>query len=188
MQLQIHSLTFFHKNKSLLSATSILSLSPMAHSTIASLDKITCTNYVDFGKYKDRFGQSFWSENDSNYLDVKLKVFKEDANKEVRVVQNLTMGETDFNQFMRLRYQLVNAAKNFAREEKMTPVLIRTMSKDMDEQFKLAHKVVDVVDRANRKICVFLLQYNVEKPESFYAKSYYLQGRLRMRRFNKLFM
>ena len=40
----------------------------------------------------------------------------------------------------------------------------------MDEQLKLAHKVVDVVDRANKKICVTLLQYNVDKPESSYAQ------------------
>ena len=40
------------------------------------------------------------------------------------------------------------------------------MSKDMDEQLRLAHKVVDVVDRANRKTCVTLLRYIVEKPES----------------------
>ena len=44
------------------------------------------------------------------------------------------------------------------------------MSKDMDEQLKLAHKVVDVVDGANRKICVTLLRYSVDKPESSYAK------------------
>ena len=43
----------------------------------------------------------------------------------------------------------------------------------MDEQLKLARKVVDVVDRANRKICVTLLRYNVDKPESSYA-----QGRI----------
>ena len=58
------------------------------------------------------------------------------------------MREADFNQFMRLRNQLVLAAKNFAREEKLTPMLKRTMSKDIDQQIKLAHKVVDVVDRA----------------------------------------
>ena len=52
----------------------------------------------------------------------------------------------------------------------MTPVLIPTMSKDMDEQLKLAHKVVDVVDRANKKICVTLLRYNVDKLESSYAQ------------------
>ena len=54
---QKHSLTFFHKNKSLLAATSILSRSPMAYNTTASLDKLTRTNYVDFGKCQDRFGR-----------------------------------------------------------------------------------------------------------------------------------
>ena len=44
------------------------------------------------------------------------------------------------------------------------------MSRDMDEQLKLAHKVVDVVDRTNRKVCVTLLRYNVAKPESSYAQ------------------
>ena len=44
------------------------------------------------------------------------------------------------------------------------------MSKDMDEQLKLNHKVVDVVDRANRKICVNLLWYNVDKTVSSYAQ------------------
>ena len=40
----------------------------------------------------------------------------------------------------------------------------------MDEQLKLAHKVVNVVDRINRKNCVTLLRDNVDKPESSYAK------------------
>ena len=44
------------------------------------------------------------------------------------------------------------------------------MSKDIDEQLKLAHKVVDLVDRSNRRICVTLLRYNVDKPESSYAQ------------------
>ena len=142
----------------------------MAYNTTASLDKLTCTDYVDFGKCQDRFGRFSWSKNDSNYLDVKLKVFRKDDKKEFRLAQNLTMGETDFNQFMRLRNQLVNAAENFAREENLTPVLIPRMSRDMDEQLKLAHKVFDVVDRTNKKICVTLLRYNVDKPESSYAQ------------------
>ena len=128
------------------------------------------TNYVDFGKCQDRFGHFSWTKNDSNYLDVKLKVFRKDDKKEFRLVQNLTMGMADFNQFMRLRYQLGNAAENFAREENLTPWLIPTMSKDMDQQLKLAHKVVDVVNRANRKFCVTLPLYNVDKPESSYAQ------------------
>ena len=44
LQLQNPALMFNHKNKSLLSATSILSLPPMAYNTTASLDKLTCTN------------------------------------------------------------------------------------------------------------------------------------------------
>ena len=40
----------------------------------------------------------------------------------------------------------------------------------MDKQLKLAHKVVDVEDRANRRTFVTLLLYNVEKPESSYAQ------------------
>ena len=125
---------------------------------------------MDFCKCQDRFGRFFWSKNDSNYLDVKLKLFKKDDNKEFRLVQNRTMGEADYNQLMRLRNQLINAAEIFAREENSTPVLVPTMSKDMDEQLKLAHKVVDVVDRASRKICVTLLRYNVDEPESSYAR------------------
>ena len=44
------------------------------------------------------------------------------------------------------------------------------MSKDMDEQLKLALKVIDVVDRASRKFCVTLLRYNVDKLESFFSQ------------------
>ena len=142
----------------------------MAYNTTASLDKLTCTDYVDFGKCQDRFGRFSWSKNDSNYLDEKLKLFRKDDGKEFRLVQNLTMGEADFNQFMRLGNQLVNAAENFAIEENLNPVLIPTRSRDIHEPLKLAHKVVDVVDRAHRKICVTLLRYNVDKPESSNAQ------------------
>ena len=104
----------FLKNKSLLSATSILPRQPMAYNTIETLDKLTCEDYVDFGKSQDRFGRISWSKNDSNYLDIKLKVFKrEDTNTEFQLRQNLSMGEADFNQFVRQRNQLVVAADNF---------------------------------------------------------------------------
>ena len=74
----------------------------------------------------------FRVKNDSNYLDEKLKVFKKDDNKEFRLVQNLTMGEAAFNQFMRLRYQPVPEAENFDGEKNLSPVLIPTKSKDLD--------------------------------------------------------
>ena len=40
----------------------------------------------------------------------------------------------------------------------------------MNEQLKIADKVVDVVDRANRMICVTLLLYSVFKPKSCFAQ------------------
>ena len=80
------------------------------------------------------------------------------------------MGEADFNQFMRLRNQLVISAENFTREENFSPVLLPTLSKDMNEQLKLAQEVVDVLDRANRKLCMILLRYSMDKPEISYAQ------------------
>ena len=43
-------------------------------------------------------------------------------------------------------------------------------SKDVDEQLNQAHRVVDFVNRASRTICVTLLRYNVNNPESSYAQ------------------
>ena len=166
----IFQLSFSQINP-LLSDKSILSRSPMAYNTTASLDKQTCTDYVDFGKCQDRFGRFSWTKNDSNYLDIKLKVFKrEDKNAEFRLRQNLSMGEADFNQFIRQRNQLVVAADNFLREQNLLPVLQSTLCKDMEEQLKLVHKVIDVVDRPNRKICVTLLRYKADNPETSYAQ------------------
>ena len=95
---------------------------------------------------------------------------REDKNAEIRLRQNHSMGEADFNQFIRQRNQLVVAADNFLREQSLSPVLQSTLSKDMEEQLKLGHKVIDVVDGPNRRICVTLLRYNVDNPEIFYAQ------------------
>ena len=67
------------------------------------------------------------------------------------------MGEADFNQFICQRNQLVVAADNFLREQNSLPVLQSTLSKDIEEHLKLVHKVIDVVDCPNRRICVTLL-------------------------------
>ena len=67
------------------------------------------------------------------------------------------MREADFNQIIRQRNQLVVAADNLLTEQYLSLVLQTTLSKDMKEQLKLVHKVIDVVDRPNRKICVTLL-------------------------------
>ena len=57
----------------------------------------------------------------------------------------------------------------------------------MDEQLELAHKVVNIVDRANRKICVTLLRYSVYKPESSYAHSRKLSRKKENEKFTKVF-
>ena len=143
----------------------------MAYKTTETLDKLTCTDYVDFGKSQDRFGRFSWSKNDSNYLEIKLKVFKREyKNAEFQLRQNLSMGEADFKQFIRQRNQLVVAADHFLKEQNLSPVLQSTLSKDTEEQLKLVHKVIGVVDRSNGRICVTLLRYKVDNPDTSYAQ------------------
>ena len=48
----------------------------MAYNTTATLDKLACNDYVDFGKCQEGFGRFSLTKTDSNYLDIKLKVFK----------------------------------------------------------------------------------------------------------------
>ena len=95
---------------------------------------------------------------------------REDKNAEFRLRQNLSMGEADFNQSIRQRNQLVVAADNFLREQNLSPVLQSTLSKEMEEQLKLVHKLIDVVVCPNRRICVTLLRYKVDNPETSYAQ------------------
>ena len=93
---------------------------------------------------------------------MKPKVFKKDETKEVRLAQNLTMGEPEFNHSIRLRNQLVFAVRDFSKEEKRPTVQVKLLAKEIDVQLKLAHKVVEVVGRPQTKICVTLLRYNVK--------------------------
>ena len=76
------------------------------------------------------------------------------------------MGEADFSQFIRLRNQLVVAVRDFNQEEKLPPMQMKLLAEDMEEQLKLTHKVVEVVGWPHRKVCVTMLRYNVEKPET----------------------
>ena len=80
------------------------------------------------------------------------------------------MGEADFNQFIWQRNQLVVAADNFLREQILSPVLQSTLSKDIEEQLKLIHKFNNVVDCPNRRICVTLLRYKADNPETSFAQ------------------
>ena len=131
-----------------------------------------------FWKSLDRFGQLSRTKNDSNCLDIKLKVFKrEDKNAEFRLRWNFNMGENDFNQFIWQTNQLVVEANLFFREQKLPPFLQPALSKDMEEQLKLVHNVIDIVDCPKRRVCVTLLRYKVDKPETSYAQIW-LSGRM----------
>ena len=101
--------------------------------TTASPDKLTCTDFTDFGQCAQTDLVVFfsWSKIISNYLDVKFEEFKKDDNREFGLVQNVTIGVAVFNQFMGLRNRLVIAAEKFCREENSSPMLIPLMSKDM---------------------------------------------------------
>ena len=65
--------------------------------------------------------------------------------------------EADFNHSIRLRNQLVVAFRDFSKEEKLPHVQVKLPAKDMGEQLKLTHKVVKILDRPHRKICVTML-------------------------------
>ena len=78
------------------------------------------------------------------------------------------MGHENSNLFVRFSNALVFSGENIGREENLSPGLIPTISNDMHEQLKLAHQVAEVADRANKKICVTLPRYNVDKTKSSY--------------------
>ena len=80
------------------------------------------------------------------------------------------MGEADLNQFTRPRTQLVVAVRDFSKEENLPTVQVKLLAKDMEEQLKFTHKVVDIVDRPHRKFRITMLRYNVEKPETSYVQ------------------
>ena len=80
------------------------------------------------------------------------------------------MGEADFNQLMQLRNQLVVAAENFGEGENLPAAPVPIMCTDMNEQHKLPDKLVNVVDRASRKIFLTPLRYSVDRPMSSFAQ------------------
>ena len=98
------------------------------------------------------------------------------------------MGEADFNQFIRGRNQLVVAADNFLREQNSSPVLHFTMSTDMEGQLKLVHKVFDVFDCPNGRICVTLLRYKVDNSETSYAQVRLFGRKRKKKKVSKLSM
>ena len=89
-----------------------------------------------------------WPKSEANFLNVKIKLSR-DIITDFGLVLNFTLGDADCNHFMRLQSELVVTAKNFNRQETLSPTQIPTMLKDVYEKLNLAHKVVDVVGRWN---------------------------------------
>ena len=112
---------------------------------------------------------SILSRSDSNYLVVKLKCFQKDGNREFRLVQKIATGESEFNLFVRLRKQLALAAQNFGRDQTFSNIPITTLSKVLEEQSKLVHKVIDVVDHPNRNKLRTFLRYKMFNPRKLHA-------------------
>ena len=96
------------------------------------------------------------------------------------------MGEANFNQIIRLRNQLVVAVRGFSKEENLPLVQVKLLAKEMEEQLKLTHKFVEVVDRQHRKPCVTVLRYNVEKPENSYVQVRLFARRKDEEKFNQI--
>ena len=56
----------------------------------------------------------------------------------------------------------------------------------MEEQLKFTHKLVEVVDRSHKKICLTMLRYNVEKPETSYVQVRLFGRRKDEEKFNQI--
>ena len=68
-------------------------------------------------------------------------------------------------------------SRQLSQRTKFVPVLRSTLSKDMEEQPRLVHKVIVVVDRSIGRIYVTLLRYKVDKPETFYVQVRLFRGK-----------
>ena len=66
------------------------------------MEKFTGIDYVDLGERQNRYEIFSRPKSDSNYLDIKLKVFKKSDNKQYPLVQKLTKEESNSYQFKRL--------------------------------------------------------------------------------------
>ena len=178
----------FSERKSFFPATNGLPPQPesLAHNTTTSMDKLSFTISVDFGKHQNFSGQFSRCKKSSNYLDAKLKFFKKNDNQIFCLVQIFTMG---------VRFQPIHAIEepggHCSRRlwwwSNSVPYTDTNNVEDVVEQLKLSHSLIDVVDCPNRKICVTLLPYIVDKTESCsYAQFQFFAGKKEEEELQKL--
>ena len=65
---------------------------------------------------------------------------------------------------------MIVAADNLTKEENLPYINVVGLSRDPDGQLKHAHKVIEVADRAKRKVCVTLLLNKEDNPETSYPQ------------------
>ena len=68
------------------------------------------------------------------------------------------------------RNQLIVAADNFTKEENLPYINVVGLSRDIDEQLKHVHKVIEIAEGTKRKVCVTLLRCKEDNPETSYAQ------------------
>ena len=70
----------------------------MADNTTASLERPSC-QFCIIWWVSGQIWTILWFEIDFSFLEVEIKVFKKDDNKDFRLLKNLTKGDTNFKQF-----------------------------------------------------------------------------------------
>ena len=169
--LEAHSLTFILKNKSILSATNVLSqpkTKPLAYGTTASMDKLVCTNCVDFPKCQETLGQILVQKL-LQLFGCKLQKFQK--SRQERVLR----GTKCHNGRSRLQSisEITNSAKSWSKKRLRRRAVDSSADWKMSEvlvgQLKLAHKAVDVMDQPIKTFCLNVLRYNMDKPLRSYA-------------------
>ena len=136
------------------------------------------TNLVDFPGPKQK-------TNDTKYIEIQLKVFREDINGEFRKHQQIKLGKSDFKQLLLLRNQIVVATADFAKDEKLQPIVTAPLSNDLDEQLKHVQKAITIVDRSKRKIIATMKNKNLKVPMCTFDCS---QEKLKPKNFSKSFL
>ena len=71
-------------------------------------------------------------------------VFKKDDYRDFHLVQNVTMGTSDFNPFERLRKQLVFEAENFSRDQNFVPHWDKNNVQRHGRSTQIVHREVEV--------------------------------------------
>ena len=95
--------------------------SELAHNTTATLIKLAGTNYVDSGNCQ--MSRQLWTNSLVKkfllLLERETQSVQKRGKQRISIGTKLTLREADFNQFTRLKNQLVVAVRDFSKEENL---------------------------------------------------------------------